>query len=440
MRKQFFRNVLPSVMAFAFSGAYQILDGIFIGRNVGDAGLAAINIAYPITAIVQAVGTGIGMGGAIHIAVNIGAGDKEKVKKYLGNTLSLTLILCFGVTLLLALSSGGLLRTFGADGEILTLAKEYIHIIVFGATFQILGMGMVPIIRNLNGAFVAMVSMIAGFGTNIFLDYLLVGVCGYGMRGAAFATTFGQLVTSIPCILFLLAKRKFIALPSFIPALHIFKRIISVGISPFGLILSPNIVLLIINKNAMAYGGENAVAAYAVTSYILIVLQLLLQGIGDGSQPLISSYYGENNRGAVQSVRRMTYATSFLAAIIFSIAVFFSRNFLPGFFGASEGVSVQVVKILPVFILSFVFYGFLRPTMSYFYATKKNFLSYILIYGEILLLFILMFILPPIMGLWGVWVSVAVSRGILAVAGGYLLKRQEMSNLTKGNNSECSLL
>ena len=72
--------------------------------------------------------------------------------------------------------------------------------------------------------------------------------------------------------------------------------------------------------------------------------------------------------------------------------------------------------------------------MSYFYATKKNFLSYILIYGEILLLFILMFILLPIMGLWGVWVSVAVSRGILAVAGGYLLKRQEMSNLTKGNN------
>ena len=112
---------------------------------MGDAGLAAINIAYPITAIVQAVGTGIGMGGAIHIAVNIGAGDKEKVKKYLGNTVSLTLILCFRVTLLLALSSGGLLRTFGADGEILTLAKEYIHIIVFGATFQILGMERYPL-------------------------------------------------------------------------------------------------------------------------------------------------------------------------------------------------------------------------------------------------------------------------------------------------------
>ena len=71
--------------------SYTHLD-VYKRQNVGDAGLAAINIAYPITAIVQAVGTGIGMGGAIHIAVNIGAGDKEKVKKYLGNTLSLTLI------------------------------------------------------------------------------------------------------------------------------------------------------------------------------------------------------------------------------------------------------------------------------------------------------------------------------------------------------------
>jgi len=65
--KEFFRYVIPSMLAFALSGLYGIVDGFFLGNEMGDAALAAINVAYPITAFVQALGTGIGMGGAVHI-------------------------------------------------------------------------------------------------------------------------------------------------------------------------------------------------------------------------------------------------------------------------------------------------------------------------------------------------------------------------------------
>ena len=63
--REFFRYVLPSMLAFALSGIYSIADGFFVGNELGDSALTAINVAYPLTAFIQAAGTGIGMGGAI---------------------------------------------------------------------------------------------------------------------------------------------------------------------------------------------------------------------------------------------------------------------------------------------------------------------------------------------------------------------------------------
>lgn len=68
-RKTFFRFVIPSVMSFALSGVYTIIDGFFVGNSLGDDGLAAINLAYPIASFIQAVGTGIGLAGAIHYMI-----------------------------------------------------------------------------------------------------------------------------------------------------------------------------------------------------------------------------------------------------------------------------------------------------------------------------------------------------------------------------------
>ena len=55
-RRTFFIYVIPSIIAFALSGVYAIVDGYFVGNTIGDAGLSAINIAYPIVALIQAVG------------------------------------------------------------------------------------------------------------------------------------------------------------------------------------------------------------------------------------------------------------------------------------------------------------------------------------------------------------------------------------------------
>lgn len=68
--RTFMNYVIPSVLSFALSGVYAIVDGFFVGNTMGDIGLSAINVAYPITAVILAVGTGIGMGGAVQYSIS----------------------------------------------------------------------------------------------------------------------------------------------------------------------------------------------------------------------------------------------------------------------------------------------------------------------------------------------------------------------------------
>ena len=191
-RRSFFQYVIPSMLAFALSGVYAIADGFFVGNALGDNALAAINVAYPLTAFLQAVGTGIGMGGAIEYSIQIGKGNHQEARQYYGMALILLGIASVLLTLLYLAGASYILGLFGATGDIFTLGKEYLLYISFGAVFQIVGTGLVPLIRNMGGAVIAMAAMITGFLTNILLDYLFVWVFPWGMMGAAVATAIGH--------------------------------------------------------------------------------------------------------------------------------------------------------------------------------------------------------------------------------------------------------
>lgn len=431
IRKKFFMNVLPAMLAFAFTGIYAIVDGWFVGQNIGDNGLAAINIAYPISALIQAMTSGIGMSGAIHIGISMGENEKEKEKRYLGNTLMLLVATCILLTAILLLTYPIILRAFGAKGELMEMAKIYIRIIIIGGVFQMFSTGLVPIIRNYEGAMYAMGSMMAGFVTNVVLDWLFVSVWKWGMSGAAIATIAGQAVTMIPCIFFLVWKKLLIGYADYTPKSTVLKEIFLVGISPFGLTLSPNLIIVILNKGAMVYGGVAATACYAVISYVVCVAQLLLQGVGDGAQPLISFYEGLKKRRELKQIRFMTYAFSIVLAVFCIAWMYLCRNVFPVFFGVSASVGAEVGGVLPIFLAGLLFFAYTRVTTAYFYAIKKNKYAYLLIYGEpVLMTLLILCILGPVFGLYGVWYSVPVTQSIMAVISFVLIQieKREQEN------------
>ena len=151
--KTFFRYIIPSVLSFALSGVYAIVDGFFVGNSLGDIGLSVVTIAYPIVAFIQAVGTGLGMGGAIYYSIYRAEKKEHEARMFTAGALWLMLASSVILTVLVLLCYNPLLQLLGATGNMLAFAEEYIVIITVGTALQIFGTGLVPFIRNLVGLF-----------------------------------------------------------------------------------------------------------------------------------------------------------------------------------------------------------------------------------------------------------------------------------------------
>lgn len=251
-------------------------------------------------------------------------------------------------------------------------------VIALGSVLQVLGTGLIPLMRNYGSSFMAIVAMVGGFVTNILLDFLLVWVQGYGMKGAALATVIGQSVTALIAVCYCLYRKCFFVKVSMNHMASIVGSIFKVGLAPFGLALTPNISLVIINRFSVQYGGEKAIATYACIGYIICIIYLVLQGVGDGSQPLMSRYYGEKREDDLREVRKLAYAFAIFLALVGCILMFAGRWHVGALFGASEEVNLNTGKIIPIFLISVPFVAVTRVSTASFYATEKSVLSYIL--------------------------------------------------------------
>lgn len=413
--REFFKFVIPSVIAFALSGLYAIVDGFFVGNTIGDAGLSAINIAYPIVAVLQALGTGIGMGGAVYYSIHKAKGTDKKAREFVAVGWWILLIVSVVATVIVYFSAENVLKLLGADHIILQYATDYIKIIAIGAVLQIIGTGMIPFIRNYGGSLWAMIAMIGGFATNIILDYLFIWSYGLGMKGAASATIIGQGVTMTIAIIYAICKRKFYLRADTKQIKAICGSIVKVGLAPFGLALTPNLSLVLINRFSASYGGEKAIATYACISYVICIIYLVLQGVGDGSQPLMSRYYGEKNVVKLKSVQKMAYAFAILLALLGCVVMFLIRMNIGALFGSSNEVNLEIAKIMPIFLVSVPFVAITRIATASFYATEKSVLSYILTFIEPVFMLVLMLILPRFGGQVMIWWSTVLARILAAI-------------------------
>ena len=186
--------ILPSVIALTLTSIYGVFDGIFVGHAVGDAGLAGINVAFPLQTLVMAAAMGIGMGSAVISSVERGKGNHERSAQAAGNAFVLLLCAAVPLALLLNLFARPLCQMLGGSGETLDQAAAYISVIAWGVPFQVFVGGSMALIRNRGGVKYAMVTQVISGLINIVLDYLFVIELGFGIKGAAAATVIGCLL------------------------------------------------------------------------------------------------------------------------------------------------------------------------------------------------------------------------------------------------------
>lgn len=429
--KSFFSYVVPSVLAFALSGVYTVTDGFFIGHKLGDVGLASSSLSYPVCAFIQAVGTGIGLAGAVKFAINKAQNNIKEEKECFSSTFILLIIVGIILIVVFFLLASPVMRLLGARNEMLDLSIKYVKVIALGALFQVLATGLVPMVRNLGGATFSMISMMLGFVTNIILDYLFVWVFGFGIGGAAWATVIGQFVTLVSVVFYLIAKKMYITFPKANVLLPLFKKILKASISPFGLTFCQTVTLLLVNRFLLIHGNEHMVAVFGCIDYITTIIYLLLQGVGDGAQPLMSHFYGENNYIRVRNTRRKAYLTAFSLSVISMVGLYIARYKIGILFGASNETNLDVAKYLPYFLATIIFISFVRITTAYFYATEKDKFSYLLVYAEPICILLILIILPLILGVFGVWIALPVSQIIMFIISFFIKRYVDKITLEK---------
>ena len=251
---------------------------------------------------------------------------------------------------------------------------------------------------------------ILGFVTNVTLDYAFVWIFSWGMAGAAWATILGQAVTMIAAVAFFLFRRYRVERLPVKSLRACWGETLKVALAPFGLTFSPTVTMLLMNRFLLLYGSEQSVAVYGCIGYIAAIIYLLLQGVGDGRQPLISRYYGERNEADGRRMRSLAYRTALVVSAACMAAVFLAREKVGVLFGASETANAGVAQVLPYFLSTLLFLAFVRITTSCFYATEKTRLSYILVYAEPVCTLLFLLTLPLGLKLTGVWLAVPLAQ------------------------------
>ena len=260
-----------------------------------------------------------------------------------------------------------------------------------------------------------MAIMIFSLLCNILLDWLFIAVFAWGMRGAALATVTAQGLSALAALLCLLMNKNApVHARQFCPDPHLCKKLLTVGVSPFGLSMSASVLIMLNNWQCIRYGGAGAVATYAILSYVLGALQPLLSGIGEGIQPLVSFCHGAGDLAAQHHLQRRALRLLLAVAAVLCAGTFLAREQLPLLFGASSETARESVPALLFAVASLPLWGVVRLYASCFYATGQTRRSLFFIFGDPLGASpLFLFLLPPMLGVNGIWAAAPAAQALL---------------------------
>ncbi len=410
--KLFFRYVIPSMISMLTAGVYTLVDGFFVGWGAGNDGLAAINVAFPLSLLIVACGEMIGTGGAINIALARGRGARRTADLFLGNSLALLVpaaVLLAGLIPFL----NPILSAVGAAPALLPAAREYAVITLGGGIFMMAAVCLVAAMRNDGAPKPAMAIMVAGLAANIVLDWLFVLVLHGGVAGSAWATVLSQ------AICFALAAGYFAAGRShfrfcrrcFRLKRRIVRRIIPAGLPSFGVQISVAAVILLHNRQALLYGGVAAVAAYAIISYVEAMILMLQQGIGLGIQPVVSFLHGAGDTERREKIARYGVISAVLIGAGGLLLSAGGYRLIPALFNASGDVVAVAGRGLIISAAVYPFLGLQKVSEAYFQAMDRPGMASLLVYLDCFLVLPLSLLLLPLWrGADGIWAAMPVSK------------------------------
>ena len=435
LSRLFWRYVTPTVAAMLITGIYVTIDGIFVGHVLGQDGMAGLMLAYPICAVLYAVGALIGMGASSLVSFYLGQGNPAKARHIVGNALVMVLLASALLSFIGIRYGEPMLAWMGAEGEIFTAGLSYLQAYAWLGVFAVLSMAFSSLLRN-DGSpgFVTLIMVVGGL-LNVLLDYLLMVVFPFGLAGVATATMLSQAVTGLACLWHFFTPRSQLRISwdTLRPDLRLMGETVRLGISSFLMYLYLSVVLALHNKALLAVGTSLHVAAYGVISYTEAFFYLVFEGIAMGIQPIASFNAGAGHWRRVLRIRNLALGVTLGIALCAMFPLYLWPEAAVYLFAGDNATLLPVASLgIWLYFWGLPMEGLLLVGATYFQAINRARIASLLTGGKLVLIGGFLWGFSTLWGVPGVWLALPTCSSLLVLVMWRAMRRESGAHALAG--------
>ncbi len=435
LSRLFWRYVTPTVAAMLITGIYVTIDGIFVGHVLGQDGMAGLMLAYPICAVLYAVGALIGMGASSLVSFYLGQGNPAKARHIVGNALVMVLLASALLSFIGIRYGEPMLAWMGAEGEIFTAGLSYLQAYAWLGVFAVLSMAFSSLLRNDGRPGFVTLIMVVGGQLNVLLDYLLMVVFPFGLAGVATATMLSQAVTGLACLWHFFTPRSQLRISwdTLRPDLRLMGETVRLGVSSFLMYLYLSVVLALHNKALLAVGTSLHVAAYGVISYTEAFFYLVFEGIAMGIQPIASFNAGAGHWRRVLRIRNLALGVTLGIALCAMIPLYLWPEAAVYLFAGDNATLLPVASLgIWLYFWGLPMEGLLLVGATYFQAINRARIASLLTGGKLVLIGGFLWGFSTLWGVPGVWLALPTCSSLLVLVMWRAMRRESGAHALAG--------
>lgn len=416
IKKLFISYLIPIVLGMVLMSVNIVVDAVMISRGVGAEALAGVNVALPAFSIFFSISLWIGMGGGTLFSIALG----EKKIKQAQSIFMQSMVIAIGIVGILMVISlwriEDLAYIFGANEAILPYALDYLHVLLMFGMVYVLENVLSTFIRNDGNPNLATAGLIVTSVLNIVLDYIFIFIFDWGVTGAASATILASAIGFLVLLSHFFRKNSTLKITKFRLEWRVIKQIMAIGFPSFITEITVAVVTIGFNVTFIHFAGEQGVASYAIVNTIHSMTLLLFFGVGAALQPIVSFHYGAklyNRLG--EGLRFAVQIALGLGVIAVLSGLFFGEYFIALFDIQSEELAKFTVTGISLFFLQYVFLGYNIVYAEYFQSVRRTRKSiFITISRGLLFTIPLLWIMPNLFGVNGIWLVMPVAELLTA--------------------------
>lgn len=396
----------PAILSMMVSAVYNLIDTFFVGHGVGDAGIAATTVAFPLMMLTGAFAAWFGVGGNAIAALRLGERKVEEANRAMSVTLLMLIVVPLALTIVAELFLTPTLDFLGATDTNREYSHQFCSIILAGFTIQAIGLGISNFIRTDGAPNTALAVTFAGAVISAFANYLLVMVMGMGMVGSAVATVIGQTVTTVLVLAYFLRgksklsfRRKFIRFDG-----PMIRSITAIGLSSFcvqvaSALTSSMLNLQITNLGATdVIGADGGLTAIGTVNKVISLLFFVVLGFSIAAQPILGYNYGAQNYRRVRKALWWTVGAAIVTNLILWMACRALSDQIMLFFNVGHDLLDFAAQSLLFMTLMFPVVPFQVVCSNYFQATGQPIKATILTLTRQLIFYLpALFIVPAVL-------------------------------------------